>query len=51
MEAWEIIRFFGMVSHVGGLHLAQLVMAERMAKKVGDEEFARQCREWLAAGS
>jgi uncharacterized protein (DUF608 family) len=51
LEAWEAIHFFGMTSHVGGLHLAQLVMAERMAKKVGDEEFARQCREWLAAGS
>jgi uncharacterized protein (DUF608 family) len=51
LEWFEAVLLFGMVTHVGGTHLAQLVMAERMAKKVGDEEFARQCREWLEAGS
>lgn len=40
-----------MTSHVGGLHLAQLRIAERMAEKVGDEEFAEQCRKWFQAGS
>ena len=33
------------------MHLAQLRMAERMAEKVGDKEFAEQCRKWLQAGS
>jgi uncharacterized protein (DUF608 family) len=43
--------WFGMVPHVGGIHLAHLRMAQRMAQKAGDEEFAEQCRQWLAAGS
>jgi uncharacterized protein (DUF608 family) len=41
----------GMTAHVGGLHLAQLRIAERMAKLAGDEEFARQCADWIAAGA
>ena len=41
----------GVVPHVGGVHLAQLRMAGRMATAVGDLDFAEQCREWLAAGS
>jgi uncharacterized protein (DUF608 family) len=40
-----------MTSHVGGLHLAQLKIAERMAEKVGDKEFAEQCRRWFKSGS
>ena len=39
----------GMTAHVGGLHLAQLRIVERMAREVGDAEFARQCAEWIAA--
>lgn len=42
---------FGMSSHLGGMHLAQLRQVERMARHVGDEEFARQCRTWLTQGS
>jgi uncharacterized protein (DUF608 family) len=42
--------WFGMVAHVGGIHLAQLRMARRMAEKVGDDEFARQCARWIKAG-
>jgi uncharacterized protein (DUF608 family) len=42
--------WFGMVAHVGGIHLAHLRMARRMAEKVGDEKFARQCAEWIKAG-
>jgi uncharacterized protein (DUF608 family) len=41
----------GMTAHVGGLHLAQLRIAERMARLAGDEGFARQCAEWIAAGA
>lgn len=51
LEWFEAVALFGMVTHVGGIHLAQLMIAERMARKVGDTEFARQCREWLEAGS
>jgi len=38
----------GMTAHVGGLHIAQLRIAERMATQVGDADFARQCAEWIA---
>jgi len=41
----------GMTAHVGGLHLAQLRIAERLARAAKDTEFARQCEEWLKAGS
>ena len=44
-------KWYGMTSHVGGLHLAQLKIAERMADKVGDHEFAAQCRRWFEQGS
>lgn len=44
-------RWYGMTSHVGGLHLAELKIAERMAEKVGDKEFAEQCRRWFKSGS
>ena len=41
----------GMTAHVGGLHLAQLRIAERMAKVAGDDAFARQCAQWIEAGA
>ena len=40
-----------MVTHVGGLHLAQVRIAQRIAEKVGDTQFVQQCQEWLDAGS
>jgi uncharacterized protein (DUF608 family) len=40
----------GMVAHVGGLHLAELRIAQKMAEQVGDQDFARQCRAWIEAG-
>jgi uncharacterized protein (DUF608 family) len=46
VDAWA-----GMVTHVGGLHLAQLRIVERLAEKVGDKEFADQCRKWIQQGS
>jgi uncharacterized protein (DUF608 family) len=42
--------WFGMTPHVGGVHLAMLQMAERMANKMGDTEFASQCQQWIKAG-
>ena len=47
----EFVPLHGLVSHVGGLHLAQLRMAKRMAEKLGDAEFAKQCDKWFEAGS
>lgn len=41
----------GMTAHIGGLHLAQLRITERMAREVGDDEFAKQCAEWIEAGA
>lgn len=41
----------GMTAHVGGLHLAQLRIAERLATAAGDHEFAKQCAEWIKAGA
>ena len=49
-EWYEWSRWLGIAPHVGGLHLATLLIAERMAKEVGDEEFAKQCRKWFESG-
>ncbi|MBI2844847.1 MAG: hypothetical protein HYX78_15750 [Armatimonadetes bacterium] len=49
-EWFEWLRWYGMVSHVGGIHLAQLRMAERMAEQTGDRDFAEQCRQWAESG-
>src|SRR5262249_47936962 len=43
--------WFGITPHVGGIHLAQLRMVQRMAEKVGDHEFAGQCKKWFEQGS
>jgi uncharacterized protein (DUF608 family) len=43
--------WFGMTPHVGGIHLAHLRMAQRMAEKMGDQAFVQQCQEWLKQGS
>jgi uncharacterized protein (DUF608 family) len=42
--------WFGMVPHVGGLHLAQLRIVERMAMEVGDRAYAERCRELITLG-
>jgi len=41
----------GMTAHIAGLHLAELRIAERMAREVGDSPFERQCAAWLAAAT
>ncbi|MAX23160.1 MAG: hypothetical protein CMJ19_01550 [Phycisphaeraceae bacterium] len=49
-EWFEHCEWAGMVTHVGGLRLAQLRMVKRMAEQVGDTDFAKQCADWIAAG-
>jgi uncharacterized protein (DUF608 family) len=51
LDLFEWTQWFGMTPHVGGMHLANLRMLERMAEKVGDKAFAQQCRDWLTQGS
>jgi uncharacterized protein (DUF608 family) len=48
MESCDL---FGIVPHIGGVHLANLRMAEHMARAIGDEGFASQCAEWFQQGS
>ena len=49
-EWFEVCAWDGMVSHVGGLHLAQLRIVERLAREVGDIEFEKRCADWIADG-
>jgi uncharacterized protein (DUF608 family) len=51
LEWFENMLWFGMTSHIGGIHLANLKMAQRMAERMGDKEFASQCRQWFQQGS
>ncbi len=48
---YELCDLYGIVPHIGGVHLAQLRLAQRMAEAVGDADFARQCQEWREQGS
>jgi uncharacterized protein (DUF608 family) len=48
---YDLCDLYGIVPHIGGVHLAQLRLAERMARAVQDDEFARQCQEWIEQGS
>lgn len=50
-EWFEFVPLYGLVSHVGGLHLAQLRMMRRMAQRMQDAEFAKQCDRWFEAGA
>jgi non-lysosomal glucosylceramidase len=49
-EWYESMSIGGMSSHVGGIRLAHMQMAERMARKTGDAPFAGQCRKWFEQG-
>src|SRR5205823_336656 len=51
LEMFEGVNALGMTPHIAGLHLAQVRLAQTMAEKVGDEEFARQCNQWFVQGS
>jgi uncharacterized protein (DUF608 family) len=48
---FESCELFGIVPHIGGAHLAQLRLAGRMARAMGDDAFAAQCEQWFADGS
>jgi uncharacterized protein (DUF608 family) len=50
-EVYEWAFSTGMSPHVGGIHLAALQLAERLAQAAGDGAFAAQCRAWIAAGT
>jgi uncharacterized protein (DUF608 family) len=41
----------GMATHIGGIRLTHLRIVQRMAERMGDAEFAAQCRRWFEAGS
>lgn len=43
--------WYGMTPHVGGIHLAMLRMVQRMAERMNDQTFARQCAQWIEQGS
>lgn len=43
-EWFEHSKFYGITSHVGALHLSQLLIVERMARFMGDTEYAGKCR-------
>ncbi len=48
---YESMAWPGMSSHVGGVRLATLRLAERMGEEMADETFAAQCRVWYEQGS
>jgi uncharacterized protein (DUF608 family) len=49
-EWWESEDWYGIVPHIGVMHLSNLKIAERMAGKMGDAAYAQQCREWHEQG-
>ena len=51
MEWFEFGEWAGWTAHAGGLRLAGLLMAERMALRTGDAAFAARCRSWFDEGS
>lgn len=51
MEWFEHGEWAGMCTHMGGLHLAELRMMSRIAERLGDSDYAAQCRDWFTSGS
>ncbi len=51
MEWFEWGEWLGMCSHLGGIRLSTVLLAERMAQAMGDAEFATQCLRWFQDGS
>ena len=41
----------GYVTHAGGVRMAQAALMRRMAEKMGDAEYVKQCDAWLDAGA
>jgi len=48
---YECCQYHGIVPHIGGIHLAQLRMAEDIAMEMNDHEFAQKCAAWQKGGS
>ena len=49
-EWWEGFDWYGMTAHAGGLRISMMDMAQRMAKEMGDSDFANQCDRWAKQG-
>ena len=49
-EWWEGFDWYGMTAHAGGLRISMMDMAERMAREMGDKDFAKQCAQWGKQG-
>ncbi|MCL2666043.1 MAG: GH116 family glycosyl hydrolase, partial [Defluviitaleaceae bacterium] len=43
-EWFEHSKFYGYCTHIAGLHLSELLIVERMALKMGDVDYAANCR-------
>ncbi|RLE70617.1 MAG: hypothetical protein DRJ37_06250, partial [Thermoprotei archaeon] len=50
MQYYDQWRFYGTSAYVAGIWLAALRAAEEMARLLGDEDFARECRTWFERG-
>ena len=50
-EWWEGWPWTGIATHAAGMHLSNLMLAEKMADAMGDTAFAQQCRTWFQQGS
>lgn len=51
LEWFESVLWFGMTPHVGGIHLANIRMMQRLAERLGDKDFAARCQHWFDGGS
>jgi len=49
-EWWEGWQWEGLTTHAGSLNLTGALIAQRMARKVADEDFARKCQVWIDQG-
>ncbi|HWD18981.1 MAG TPA: GH116 family glycosyl-hydrolase [Verrucomicrobiae bacterium] len=49
-EWWEGWQWEGLTTHAGSLNLAGALIAEKMAEKEGDHDFAQQCAQWVHQG-
>jgi uncharacterized protein (DUF608 family) len=47
----ELVPMDGLSAHAGGVRLAEVLLTKRMAQKMGDEDFVKQCDHWYEAGS
>ena len=50
-EWWEGWPWTGIATHAAGLHLSNLILSEKMAVAMEDDDFAQRCRAWRRQGS